>query len=80
MAGIVNLQLHISLFQPHPQLKQLVRQAIERAIQELLPPVVERSIKIALVTCEQIVKKVRQTCVKIRLELRVYQTFTLMVR
>ena len=49
----------IALFQTHPQLKQCVRPAIERSVQELLLPVVERSIKIALTTCEQIVKKVR---------------------
>ncbi len=52
------LFLQLQLFQAHPQLKQFVRPAIERAVQELLPPVVERSIKIALTTCEQIVKKV----------------------
>jgi hypothetical protein len=48
----------ISLFQANPQLKQFVRPAIERAVHELLPPVVERSIKIALTTCEQIIRKV----------------------
>lgn len=45
------------LFQAHPQLKQWVRQAIERAVQELVHPVVDRSIKIAMTTCEQIVRK-----------------------
>lgn len=53
----VNINESLSLFQAHPQLKQFVRAAIERSVQELLPPVVERSIKIALTTCEQIVKK-----------------------
>ena len=48
----------LALFQAHPQLKQFVRPSIERSVQELLPPVVERSIKIALTTSEQIVKKV----------------------
>lgn len=47
----------LALFQTHPQLKQLVRPAIERAIQEWLGLVVDRSIKIALTTCEQIVRK-----------------------
>ncbi|KAK2193621.1 hypothetical protein NP493_11g11020 [Ridgeia piscesae] len=47
----------LALFQAHPQLKQFVRPSIERSVQELLPPVVERSIKIALTTSEQIVKK-----------------------
>ena len=50
--------LQLALFQAHPQLKQFVRPSIERSVQELLPPVVERSIKIALTTSEQIVKKV----------------------
>ena len=36
----------------------LVRPSVERTIQDLLNPVVDRSIKIALTTCEQIVKKV----------------------
>uniref|UniRef100_A0A4W3H1Q2 CCR4-NOT transcription complex subunit 1-like n=1 Tax=Callorhinchus milii TaxID=7868 RepID=A0A4W3H1Q2_CALMI len=47
----------IPLFQAHPQLKSYVRQAIERAVQELVHPVVDRSIKIAMTTCEQIVRK-----------------------
>lgn len=49
--------LQIPLFQAHPQLKQCVRQAIERAVQDLVHPVVDRSIKIAMTTCEQIVRK-----------------------
>ncbi|MBN3317874.1 CNOT1 protein, partial [Atractosteus spatula] len=48
---------NIPLLQAHPQLKQCVRQAIERAVQELVHPVVDRSIKIAMTTCEQIVRK-----------------------
>ena len=36
----------------------MVRPAIEKAVQDLLAPVVERSIKIALTTAENIVKKV----------------------
>ncbi|GIY40367.1 CCR4-NOT transcription complex subunit 1 [Caerostris extrusa] len=46
----------IPLFQTHAQLKQCVRMAIERAVQEWLAPVVERSVKISLTTCEQIIK------------------------
>lgn len=56
--GVVCARFQLPLFQAHPQLKQLVRPALERAVQELLPPVVDRSIKISLTTCEQIVKKV----------------------
>ena len=47
----------IPLLQARPQLKQCVRQSIERAVQELVHPVVDRSIKIAMTTCEQIVRK-----------------------
>lgn len=43
------------------QLKACVRPVLERSIQELLVPVVERSIKIALTTCESIIKKVSNT-------------------
>lgn len=48
----------ISLFQTHPQLKQIVRPSIERAITEWIVPVVDRSVKIAITTSDQIVKKV----------------------
>ena len=47
------------MFQANPQLKQYVRAALEKAVHELMPPVVERAIKIALTTCEQIIKKVQ---------------------
>uniref|UniRef100_A0A673BXT7 CCR4-NOT transcription complex subunit 1 n=1 Tax=Sphaeramia orbicularis TaxID=375764 RepID=A0A673BXT7_9TELE len=42
---------------PHTSLKQCVRQSVERAVQELVHPVVDRSIKIAMTTCEQIIRK-----------------------
>lgn len=32
--------------------------AVEKSVQELMPPVVERTNKITLTTCEQIIKKV----------------------
>ncbi|XP_043935455.1 CCR4-NOT transcription complex subunit 1 [Protopterus annectens] len=57
LAPHVTINTTIPLFQAHPQLKQCVRQAIERAVQELVHPVVDRSIKIAMTTCEQIVRK-----------------------
>ncbi|XKL59833.1 hypothetical protein PGB90_000849 [Kerria lacca] len=47
----------LPLFQAHPQLKQCVRPAFERAVQEWLAPIVDRSVKIAVNTSEQIVKK-----------------------
>ncbi|XP_034255857.1 CCR4-NOT transcription complex subunit 1 isoform X2 [Thrips palmi] len=63
VSGITHIGRHITvnnnlaLFQANPQLKQLVRPAVERAVQEWIVPVVERSVKIALTTSEQIVKK-----------------------
>uniref|UniRef100_A0A3B3REG1 CCR4-NOT transcription complex subunit 1 n=1 Tax=Paramormyrops kingsleyae TaxID=1676925 RepID=A0A3B3REG1_9TELE len=57
LAPHVTVSHTIPLLQAHPQLKQCVRQAIERAVQELVHPVVDRSIKIAMTTCEQIVRK-----------------------
>ena len=53
------------MLQQHPHLKQLVKPAIERAVQELVHPVVERSIKICLTTAEMIVKKVSQEAVEV---------------
>lgn len=61
--GNAALQTHISvnpsilLFQTQQHLKPLIRTAIERAVQEWIVPVADRSIKIALQTCEQIVRK-----------------------
>ena len=43
--------------QAQPHLKMCVRTAVERAVQEVIQPAVERAIKIALTTCEQIVRK-----------------------
>lgn len=53
----ININPHIILFQNYPQLKQFVKPAIERSIQEWIHPVVDRSIKYALTTCEQIIRK-----------------------
>lgn len=47
----------ILLFQAQPQLKSLVKSAIDRAVQDWIAPVVDRSIKIALQTCEHIIRK-----------------------
>ncbi|XP_069757058.1 CCR4-NOT transcription complex subunit 1 isoform X5 [Narcine bancroftii] len=57
LAPHITVNPNIPLFQAHPQLKSYVRQAIDRAVQELVHPVVDRSIKIAMTTCEQIVRK-----------------------
>ena len=62
MSGLtphITINENLGFILSNPNLKQLVQPAIEKAIQDLLMPVVERSIKVALTTCEQIVKKVR---------------------
>ncbi|XP_033113474.1 CCR4-NOT transcription complex subunit 1-like isoform X3 [Anneissia japonica] len=53
----ITINSQAEVFQIVPQLRLCVRLAVERSVQELVQPVVERSIKIALTTCEQIVKK-----------------------
>ncbi|CAG2115442.1 unnamed protein product, partial [Medioppia subpectinata] len=53
----VVIQPNLQLLSMNPSLKALVRPAIERAVQEWIVPVVERSIKISLTTAEQIIKK-----------------------
>jgi len=51
------IQPNLPLLNLNPVLKQFVRPAIERAVQEWIAPVVERSMKISLTTAEQIIKK-----------------------
>lgn len=57
LAQHVQLPANLAIWQLQPNLKQVVRPAIERAIQEWLQPVIERSIKISIPTAEQIIKK-----------------------
>lgn len=56
-AAKVHYNPHLPLFQNYPHLKQFIKPAIERSIQEWIHPVVDRSIKYALTTCEQIIRK-----------------------
>ena len=51
--------LQIALLQQYPQLKQYIRPAVEKAVQDLVP-VAERSIKIALTTTEHIIRRYYQ--------------------
>lgn len=48
---------NIALLHSHPHLKQIVKTSLERTITEWITPVVERSVKIASKTCEQIIRK-----------------------
>lgn len=63
VGAMSNLAQHIvyspnlPILHAHPQLKQIVRSAIERTTNDWLSPVVDRSVRIAANTCEQIVRK-----------------------
>lgn len=48
---------NVAIIHNHPQLKQIVRAAIERTINDWLSPVVDRSVRISVSTCEQIMRK-----------------------
>ena len=50
--------LQIPLLQQYPQLKQCIKPSVEKAVQDLVSIVVERSIKVAVTTTEHIIKKV----------------------
>jgi hypothetical protein len=54
-------------FKEHPQLIQLIKLSIEKSVNEWISPVIERAIKIAVTTCEQIVKKVATAFPKVNL-------------
>lgn len=60
---IPNLHMHvtiapsIALFVHYPQLKRCVPSAIDRAIREIITPVVERSVTIACVTTRELILK-----------------------
>ena len=57
LAPHIQVNANVQLFQTYPHLKQVVRPAVERAVQELLFPVVDKTHKLCLTTAEMIVKK-----------------------
>lgn len=57
IAQHVVLSPNIALLQTNPPLKHIVLSAIERTITEWLQPVVDRSVRIGVSTCEQIIRK-----------------------
>jgi hypothetical protein len=52
---------HCVTVQEQPELIQLIKLSIEKSVNEWITPVIERAIKIAVTTCEQIVKKVSRS-------------------
>ncbi len=53
----ISVDSRLNLFKDLPDLNQLIKIAIEKSIQEWAAPVIDRAIRIALTTCEHIVKK-----------------------
>ena len=53
----VSIDSRLTFIKDQPDTIQVVTIAIEKSIQENLAPVIERAIKIALTTCEQIIKQ-----------------------
>ncbi|PIO68523.1 hypothetical protein TELCIR_09689 [Teladorsagia circumcincta] len=53
----IKFQLSLPLFQLHPQMKHHVRPALTQAIKELIGPVAERALKIAMIVTETLVRK-----------------------
>jgi CCR4-NOT transcription complex subunit 1 len=53
----ISVDSRLTLLKEQPDLVQLIKIAIEKSIQEWAGPVIDRAIKIALTTCEQIVRK-----------------------
>ena len=58
MSHRISIIRNLRAYLPHRhQWKDLIKLAIEKSVQEWISPVIERAIKIAITTCEQIVKK-----------------------
>jgi CCR4-NOT transcription complex subunit 1 len=55
--NLIKIPLSISLFQTHSFLKKFVALAIDRAIREIISPVVDRSVTIACFTTRELVSK-----------------------
>merc|ERR1719403_342184 len=53
----ITVEQRLPLLKEHPEFNQLIKLAIEKSVQEWISPVIARAIKIAITTCEQIVKK-----------------------
>lgn len=57
LADHVVIRSNAVLFNAHPALKKVVVSAIDRAIKEVIGPVVERSVSIAVVAARELVSK-----------------------
>eukprot|EP01119_Soliformovum_irregulare_P023182 TRINITY_DN8072_c0_g1_i1.p1 TRINITY_DN8072_c0_g1~~TRINITY_DN8072_c0_g1_i1.p1 ORF type:complete len:2236 (-),score=833.72 TRINITY_DN8072_c0_g1_i1:325-7032(-) len=57
LANYLHIAPNITLFQQQPMLKRCVAMAIDRAIREIISPVVERSVTIACITTKELILK-----------------------
>lgn len=57
LSAYVNVNASLQLFTEQPQLTRLVPVAVDRAIREIIQPVVERSVTIACITARELVMK-----------------------
>jgi CCR4-NOT transcription complex subunit 1 len=57
LAAYVSINVNLTLFNQHPHLKRVVPVAVDRAIREIIQPVVERSVTIACITSRELVMK-----------------------
>jgi CCR4-NOT transcription complex subunit 1 len=55
--GVVTIRSDIALFANQPRLRQCVSIAVDRAINEIISPVVERSVHIACITTRELILK-----------------------
>ncbi|GMH87968.1 hypothetical protein TL16_g11021, partial [Triparma laevis f. inornata] len=57
LAAYVQINPSVALFSAHPILKRVVPVAVDRAIREIIQPVVERSVTIACITTKELIVK-----------------------
>lgn len=57
LAAYVTISPSLQIFAAHPQLKRVVPVAVDKAIREIIQPVVERSVTIACITTKELVLK-----------------------
>jgi len=57
LSAYVNVNITLPLFQQHQHLQRFVPVAIDRAIREIISPVVERSVTIACITTRELILK-----------------------
>jgi len=53
----ITIDSRVQVVKDHPEVLELIKLALEKSVTDWITPVIERAIKIAVTTCEQIVKK-----------------------